>query len=128
MLQTSFNDVNLQKFLADTEPNADAGNGHTQGKMSGSLAVKGQINNARDRIGECRLAISDMEVGKLSPLAKILAVLKLSEPTDYAFDQMFVRSYIEGQMLLADEVDLSGASLAFKGSGTINLQNEKVEI
>ena len=30
--------------------------------------------------------------------------------------------------MLADEVDLSGASLAFKGSGTINLQNEKVEL
>ena len=57
VLQAGFNDVNLQKFLVDREPNAAAGNGHTKGKMSGSLAVRGQINNGGERFGEDGLRV-----------------------------------------------------------------------
>ena len=69
-----------------------------------------------------------MQVGKVSPLAKLLQVLKLTEPTDYAFEQMLVDSYIKGETLLFEQFDLSGESLAFNGSGTMDLRSQDIDL
>jgi hypothetical protein len=69
-----------------------------------------------------------MQVGKLSPLAKILYVLKLTEPQDFAFEQMFVDSYIKQKKLFLEQIDLSGKALAFNGSGWINLQSRNTDL
>jgi len=72
--------------------------------------------------------MSDMQVGQLSPLAKLLQVLKLTEPKDYAFDQMFVDSYIRRNDLLVKKLDLSGRAVAFYGSGRMDLQTRNVDL
>jgi hypothetical protein len=69
-----------------------------------------------------------MQLGKLSPLAKLLCVLKLTEPGDFAFDQMVVDSYVEGKKLYFEDLDLSGEALAFKGSGWMDLESENVDM
>ena len=69
-----------------------------------------------------------MEVGKLSPLAKLLYVLKLTEPKDFAFEQMVVDSYIKGDKLLFEKFDLSGQAIAFSGSGWMDLAGDNVDL
>ncbi|MCJ7693051.1 MAG: AsmA-like C-terminal domain-containing protein, partial [Sedimentisphaerales bacterium] len=71
---------------------------------------------------------TDMQVGKLSPLAKLLQVLQLNEPKDYAFDQMLVDSYIKNNKLFIETFDLSGQTVAFKGSGVMDLQTDMVDL
>lgn len=140
LLQTGFEDIDLSQFLrepgrtslrsgtvSDTGPEEGLHNGHTSGKMSGSLSVAGQISDVL-RIGRCRLTISDMQVGKLSPLAKLLHVLKLTEPKDFAFDRMFVDSYIKHNKLFFERFDLSGEALAFSGSGWMDLQSWNIDL
>ena len=128
VLQTGFDSVDLQQFLADSESQASPQTGHTSGKMNGSFSINARIGDDSSRIGACKLQISDMQVGKLSPLAKVLNVLKLTEPTDYAFNQMFVDSYIRQNSLLIEKLDLSGRSVAFYGSGQMDLQTQNVDL
>lgn len=128
VLQTGFNNVDLKQFLSDTESRQVPENGHTSGKMNGSFSVNARIGDNSSRVGTCKLQINDMQVGKLSPLAKLLIVLQLTEPQDYAFDQMFVDSYIRQNSLLVKKLDLSGRDVAFYGSGQMDLQTQSVDL
>jgi hypothetical protein len=147
LLQVGFDKVDLRQFLADTGlapgpvpgaalPTGGRANGHSSGTMMGALSIVAEVGApescVEDRnggqIGQCRLIIRDMEVGKLSPLAKLLYVLKLTEPKDFAFEQMVVDSYIKGDKLLFEEFDLSGQAIAFSGSGWMDLASDNVDL
>ncbi len=69
-----------------------------------------------------------MQVGKLSPLAKLLNVLQLSAPKDFAFDRMLVDSYIRHDELFVRKLDLSGQTTAFTGSGLLDLENFDLDL
>ncbi|UCE99216.1 MAG: hypothetical protein JSV82_08610 [Planctomycetota bacterium] len=128
ILQVGFENIDLNQFLSDRKPKDSYGTSHTTGKMSGSLNVTGQLDQNLPHIGRCRLLITDMQVGKLSPLAKLLQVLQLTEPSDYAFQRMLVDSYIKDDRLFLEKFDLSGESLAFKGTGYLDLQSRDVDL
>ena len=132
-LQTGFENIDLEQFLRDgkkTDSKNSNGNNHnyTSGTMAGSLGVSGPIGKVESRIGRCLLDVENMKVGKLSPIAKLLAVLKLTEPKDFAFNRMLVDSYIRGDGLFFEKFDLSGESLAFTGCGTMDLPGENINI
>jgi len=69
-----------------------------------------------------------MQVGKPSPLAKLLYVLQLTDSKDFIFERMFVDSYIKDNRLFFEKFDLSGESLAFNGSGSMDLQTRDVDL
>ena len=127
-LQIGFGNINLEKFLSDTKVKQASGNGYTQGQMGGSLSLAGELGSSYQRLGRCRLKVIDMQVGKLSPLANLLSVLKLTEPKDFAFEQMFVDSYIKQNELFIEKFDLSGDSVAFNGRGWMDLQNHNIAL
>jgi hypothetical protein len=128
LLQIAFDNVDLKQFLSDTKLKQTPDAEHTSGKMGGELTLSTGSNDSSSRIGICRLAISDMKVGQLSPLGKLLQVLKLTEPKDFAFDRMLVDSYIKGERLFFRKLDLSGKALAFYGSGWMNLPSHNVDL
>ncbi|MBA7697022.1 hypothetical protein ES703_105680 [subsurface metagenome] len=101
--------------------------GYTSERMSGSLSVRGTVGDNDWRIGRCRLQISDIQVGRLSPLVKLLQ-LKLTESEQFAFDRMLVDSYIKNDRLFFRQVDLAGKDLAFTGSGWMDLQSRNVDL
>ncbi len=127
-LQAGFGNVQLKQFLSDKKTNMSGQNDYSSGAMDGSLSVCGNISNKHSRLGTCRLEITDMQVGKLSPIAKLLQVLQLNEPTDYAFDKMVVDSYLKNDNLFIREIDLSGKSLAFNGAGQLNISDMNVDL
>jgi hypothetical protein len=92
----------------------------------GSLGCGSENGHARN--GRCRLRVTDMQVGRLSLLANLLNILKLTEPCDFAFEQMFVDSYIKQDRLYLENLDLSGRAVAFTGSGWINLQSHGIDL
>jgi autotransporter translocation and assembly factor TamB len=132
LLQTGFDNIDLRQFLADAKGKATSGNNHTTGKMSGSLSVihrNGKIaGHNYQRLGRCRLQITDMKVGKASLLARLLSVLKLTEPKDSAFDRMLVDSYIKGDRVYLEHLDLVGDAITFSGSGWLDWQNQNINI
>lgn len=126
-LNIGFEDINLRKFLVDTNSQKDPQD-YTTGQMDGSLSIAGRLVDTDSSIGRCRLKIENMKVGKLSLTAKLLNVLKLTQPTDYAFDAMLLDSYIKQNNLSFERLDLSGKSLAFKGSGNMNLKSRDIKL
>ncbi len=128
LLQVGFDNIDLKQFLSDTNLEEAPRNNHTTGKMSGVLSLTGHTGESLPYIGRCRLLINDMQVGTLSPLGKLLYVLKLTEPKDFAFEQMLVDSYIKHDRLFLEQLDLSGKALAFNGSGRIDLQSRDADL
>ena len=127
-LQVVFDNIDLQQFLSDTKDKEITENRYTSGRMDGSLSINARIGDSSSRIGVCRLKMRDMQVGRLSPLGKLLQVLKLNEPKDFAFEQMFVDSYIRRNDLLVKKLDLSGQAVAFYGSGLMDLKTRNVDL
>ena len=141
LLQIGLDNIDLKQFLSEqkrtlvrlatlsaTNPEEIHRNSYTTGKMSGSLSIAAAVGEALPRIGRCRLWITDMQVGKLSPLAKLLQVLKLTELKDFVFDRMLVDSYIMHNKLFFEKFDLAGESVAFNGSGWMDLQTHNVDL
>jgi hypothetical protein len=129
LLQVGFDNIDLKQFLfSDTNLREASRNNYTSGKMSGILSVAGRSGESLPYIGRCRLQITDMQLGKLSPLAKLLYVLNLTEPKDFAFRQMLVDSYIKHDRLFLEQLDLSGKAIAFNGSGWIDLQSRNADL
>ncbi len=139
VLDAGFYDINLKQFLSD--PYRYQGQGETagqitgkgkpdysQGNMDGSLSIKSTIGSEGERTGRCRLAITDMRVGKLSPIAKLLYVLKPTEAKDFAFEQMAVDSYIRNNNLFLKKVDISGEAIAFNGLGHLDLEELNIDL
>ena len=128
LLQVAFDNVDLRQFLSDTKVKQTTNAEHTSGKMSGELGISLGTDESSSRIGICKLTISDMEAGRLSPFSKLLHVMRLTEPKDFAFDRMLVDSYIKGDRLFFRKLDLSGKSVAFYGSGWMNLPSHIVDL
>ena len=134
VLQAGFENIDLTQFLSEATPSASPGtdpnlpNNQTSGKMSGLLSVASRYGESLPYVGRCRLKITDMQIGRLSPMAKLLYVLKMTEPKDFAFKQMLVDSYIRHNRLFIEHLDLSGKAVAFNGSGWIDLQNRTANL
>jgi len=127
-IQLTVTDALLQRFLMDS-PKESA---HTQkqsvGDINAYLSVITPLGPDETRIGRCMFTVANMQVGKVSPLAKLLLALSLTEPTDYAFEAMRVNSYIQDDTLHIEQFDLAGESVAFKGNGTIDLPTEVLDL
>lgn len=138
LVDAGFEDIDLSRFLSkevvdSNKPEKGGQEGrsnaeYTGGKIYGTLGIYGRITGRQNRIGRCRLEITDMRAGKVSVIGKILYILRLNEPRDYAFDKMTVDSYIENNRLLIPKIDLAGPALAFNGSGEEELNSENVNI
>jgi len=125
-IELGFANANLGTFLEDRAvPQPEA---HSTGTMAGQLSLVTSLNGPPDRIGQCQLHIRDMQVGRASVLSKVLAVLRLSEPSDYIFESLLVDSYIRQDRLLIEQFDMSGASTAFQGSGVLDLAKEDLNL
>jgi hypothetical protein len=128
VLRAALNRVDLQQFLQAGKPATPAGKPYSGGVMNATLTLGGRTGDAASRRGICQVDIKDMRVGKVSPLANLLSVLSLSEPTDYTFERMLIDSYIKRDLLLIRKLDLSGRNVAFTGSGTVALPGGELNL
>ena len=128
LLEASVAGADLKQFLSDTDKETRPDEHYSSGSISGSVSIIGSFVDDNIRLGRCRLKIIDMQVGKRSPLANLLSVLKLTEPSDYAFEQMTVDAYIQDNKMFLRQLDLSGKSVAFYGSGWLDLKTDDIKM
>lgn len=128
VVDVAFLRVALQPFLLAGRRAEPAAKSTTTGTMDAALTLGARMGDGSARLGLCRVNVIDMQVGKVSPLANLLSVLSLSEPTDYTFEQMLIDSYLRRDTLLIQEFDMSGRSVAFVGSGTMDLASGQVDL
>lgn len=128
LLQVAFNQVDLEQFLRAGRTGEVAEKRYSSGVMNAALSLAAHVGDGSSRRGVCRVDITSMQVGKVSPLANLLSVLRLSEPTAYTFDRMLIDSYIRHNTLLIRTFDMSGRDVAFTGSGRMDLASEDVDL
>jgi hypothetical protein len=127
LLQAAFQRVDLQQFLMAGQPEATEKHSST-GVMNASLSLGARVGDNSSRRGVCNVEIADMQVGKVSPLANLLSVLSLNEPTDYTFERMLVDAFIKQNQLIIRTLDMSGRNVAFTGSGGMDLPDAQVNL
>jgi len=127
-VQLSVTDASLKAFLMDSPKESARTQKQSVGDINGSISVITRLSPGEQRIGRCMFTVKNMQVGKVSPLSKLLLALSLTEPSDYTFENMVVNSYIRGDTLHIEQFDLAGESVAFKGSGTIYLPTEALDL
>lgn len=140
-VRLGFDNIDLQQFLSYQPDDRNSlpaslalqtkqvrNESYTTGRMSGSLSLTGLLGDDHHHIGRLKLHVTDMQVGKLSPLGKLLCVLKLTAPKDFAFDSMTVDSYIRQNRLFFREVNMQGQALALRGSGRMNIPGKIVDL
>jgi hypothetical protein len=127
-LELGFHRVDLRQFLAAGKIGAMTESDYTSGIMDASLCLGARFGDPASQLGSCRIDVTDMRVGKVSPIANFLAVLQLNEPTDYTFDQMLVESYLKRDTLLVQKLDMSGKNVAFAGSGTVDTSTGQLNL
>jgi hypothetical protein len=127
-VQLSVTDASLQRFLMDSPKESARTQKQSVGNISAYLSVITPLSPDDPRIGRCMFRVENMQVGKVSPLSKLLLALSLTDANDYAFETMTVNSYIQDDTLHVEQFDLAGESLAFKGSGTIDLPTEMLDL
>ncbi len=128
LLRVAFNQVDLEQFLRAGGTGEAAERRYSSGTMNAALSLAARVGDGSSRRGVCQVNIADMQVGKVSPLASLLSVLRLSEPTAYTFDRMLIDSYVRRDTLLIRTFDLSGRDAAFTGSGKMDLRNENLDL
>ncbi|MCP4456013.1 MAG: hypothetical protein GY809_31540 [Planctomycetes bacterium] len=127
-IQLSVTDASLQEFLMDSPKESARTQKQSVGNINAYLSVITPLSPDDPRIGRCMFTVDDMQVGKVSPLSKLLLALSLTDANDYAFETMTVNSYIQDDTLHVDKFDLAGESVAFKGCGTIDLSTEMLDL
>ncbi len=120
--------VSLQPFLLAGKASETVAKDYSSGTMDTALSLGARIGDGSSRLGLCKIHVTDMRVGKVSPLANLLGVLSLTEPTDYTFEKMLIESYIRRSKLLISKFDMSGRNAAFTGSGTVDLGDGDVHL
>jgi hypothetical protein len=120
-LQVGIANMNLHDFLQASADKNRAEKKQTTGIACGTISFAASLGPQSSRMGRCTLHIAEMQAGKVSPLAKVLASLGLTEARDHAFDNMRIDSYIQDDELLIETLDMSGNAIALQGSGTLHL-------
>lgn len=121
-LKALFEHIDLREFLAFES-------GETPDYISGLMSGEIDVNSQRpSQGGKVHMRITDMKVGKLSFFGKVLAVLKLNEPKDYAFDNMIVTAYLRDNELMVEQMDLSSSAFALRGQGSIDLEKNTLNL
>ena len=128
LMRLALHQVDLRQLLRAGNSGAAAEKNYSSGTMDASLSLQARVGRPSSRLGTCQVVVTDMQVGKVSPLAKLLSVLRLSEPTDYTFERMLVDSYIRQDRLLIRTFDMAGRNVAFAGSGTMDLPTEEMNL
>jgi hypothetical protein len=127
VLCVAFSGVDLQEFLAAGAADGTGGD-YGSGVMNASLSLGARIGDRSSRRGICTVDVADMQVGKVSPLAGVVSVLQLNEPTEYTFDRMWIESCLKRDTLLIQKFDMAGKNTAFTGSGMMDMSSRQVEL
>jgi len=128
VLQVAFHRVDLQQFLAAGKTGEAAERNYSSGIMNAWLSLGARVGGSESRVGLCRIDIADMQVGKVSPLANVISVLQLNEPTAYTFDRILMESCLKHNTLLIQKLDMSGKNVAFTGAGTMDMPSGEVNL
>ena len=97
-----------------------------QGMVTGNIQMTGSANQPRQALGTLRL--SKAKLYKLPVLLGLLSSVYLSLPGDTAFTDGHIHYHLKDNLLIFDEIYLTGQALSLVGSGQMNTKTEKIRL
>ncbi|MCK4998750.1 MAG: AsmA-like C-terminal domain-containing protein, partial [Anaerohalosphaera sp.] len=128
VVQTKFDGLDIGKMFADKSEDKADEKINWQGKVFGQFGMDGEFDKPDSRIGRVKLDVKDMKFAKRSFIDKVLAVISLTNPADHMFNEITVDAYIKRNTVVFEKVRMIGDLNVFQGSGTVDLDSEKVNI
>ncbi len=96
-----------------------------EGELTGVLKMR-FIDGKRRATGRVRIAKAKMY--KLPVLMGLLHVVYLTLPGDSAFNEGYLTYELDGDTLTVKEIYLTGSALSLLGSGTVDLDSERIKL
>lgn len=107
-------------------PKGDPKSDPPQGMVSGNLQMTGSANQPSQALGTLRL--TKARLYKLPVLLGLLSSVYLSLPGDTAFTDGHVNYRLKDDLLILDEIYLTGQALSLVGSGQMNTKTKKIRL
>lgn len=127
-MQIGVANMNLQDFLQASADKDAPVKKQTSGTANGTISFSTTLGSRASRMGRCTFHVTDMQAGKVSPLAKLLSSLGRTESHDHAFERLQVDSYIRDEVLFIETLDIAGNAIALQGSGNLHLPTGQLNL
>lgn len=126
-MRVSINGVDLDKLVNArvSDPNAAVS---MPGTLSGDLTMQQTIGKEDSRRATGSLQIREAKLYRVPVLLGLLQVVTLQLPGKNAFTGGKLDYQLKGEKLVLREINLSGESLSIVGSGTLDLDTEKIRM
>ena len=126
-IRLSIEDVDLNNLfnagVTDPKKRTDL-----QGKLGGVIQLMATEGPKPDRQAAGRLRISRGKLVKIPILLDLVNVMYLSLPRGWAFKDGYLVYHLRGNTLLFEEIHLVGSALSVVGSGTIDVDTERLNL
>ncbi len=98
------------------------------GLLDGRIQLTGTLGKTETRRASGVMRISKAKLYKLPVILGLLHVIYLRLPGDSAFTEGNVEYRLKGNLLIFDEISLSGPALSIVGSGTMDMKSSKLKL
>lgn len=120
-------DMTLGPFLSAGRPK-DSPPTTATGFIDGRLFLTGTSGRVESRRGSGEVHIRQAQMYKLPFVLAMLTAINMTIPDDNAFHDARMRFDIEGNLLKFNTIQLQGKSLSMLGSGSMDTENEQLNL
>ncbi len=99
-----------------------------EGLASGRLYLEGDFKQLADSRGKVSVSVKDIKLGKQSLMGKVLTAMQLRTPKEFVFNEIEIKAFIQGRMLIIESARMVGDPMIFRGSGTLNLDTQEISM
>ncbi len=91
-----------------------------QGKVNGTLDLRGAGSSTNAMVGHGALHVDGADVYELPLMIALLKILSVRRPDRNAFSKSDIRFRVEGQHIYFDQIDFSGDAISLLGKGEMD--------
>ncbi len=96
---------------------------HSQGRVHGSLEIRGSRAGTHSLVGRGELRLTDADIYELPVMVSLLKILRVKNPDRNAFTSSLVDFRIEGPHAYLDTIELSGDAISLVGNGEMDFDS-----
>ncbi len=96
------------------------------GLASGELNLEGDLKRLSEASGRVTAHVQNIKLGKQSIMGRVLTAMQLRTPKEFIFNEISVEAIVQGPELVIESVRLVGDPMVFRGSGKLNLADNRI--
>ncbi|MFM8735115.1 MAG: AsmA-like C-terminal region-containing protein [Pirellulales bacterium] len=119
VVNATLGNADLERLAGDLS----GGPHQSQGRVHGSIEVRGSRAGTHSLEGHGQLRLTDADIYELPVMVALLKILRVKSPDRNAFTSSLVDFRIEGPHAYLDTIELSGDAISLVGNGEIDFDS-----